>query len=184
MALRKIRLVVGAAPIGVAYTWSYPNFDGKTYVIPTYELKVLGHDQFHRPVSKTFEVIRFGVHRKSGNPKPYTVGLSQHHTYVIHRWIPTYKVHSFPSREDGAWQVHGNFLIHDGPDDPLTQLYATAGCIEVCGGPSGFVMFNKFLVEISGSVKSSFALSLKEIGDSGCMSITYTPASPPQVQVR
>ena len=32
--------------------------------------------------------------------------------------------------EDGAWQVHGNYLIHDGPDDPMTQVYVTAGCIE------------------------------------------------------
>jgi hypothetical protein len=110
--------------------------------------------------------------------------VKQHHTYVIHRWIPTYKVHSFPSREDGAWQVHKNFLIHDGPDDPLNELYATAGCIEVCGGPSGFVAFNKFVVEASGSQKSSFGLQLKEIGDSGCMSITYSPSVPPPVRLR
>ena len=26
--------------------------------------------------------------------------------------------------------MHGNYLIHDGSDDPMTQVYATAGCIE------------------------------------------------------
>ena len=104
--------------------------------------------------------------------------------YVIRRWIPTYKVHSFPSREDGAWQVHGNYLIHDGPDDPKTQLYATAGCIEICGGPDGFVAFNRFLVQLSGTTQPTLALQLKEIGDSACMTITYLPATLPAVTLR
>jgi hypothetical protein len=94
------------------------------------------------------------------------------------------EVHSFPSREDGAWQVHGNYLIHDGPDDPKTQLYATAGCIEICGGPDGFVAFNRLLVQLSGTTQPTLALQLKEIGDSACMTITYLPATPPAVTLR
>lgn len=75
-------------------------------------------------------------------------------------------------------------MIHDGPDDPMTQVYATAGCIEVCGGPEGFVAFNRLLVSLSGTTKTTFAQQLKEIGDSGCMTITYLPATPPPVRPR
>lgn len=56
--------------------------------------------------------------------------------------------------EAGAWQVYGNFLIHDGPDNKTdgAEPYATIGCIEVWGGPQGFVGFNSFLmISLSGS---------------------------------
>jgi hypothetical protein len=184
MSLRRIALTVGSTPVGTAYTWSYPNSDSKVYVVPTYGLTAVGHNDLGVEVRRDFEVLRFGVHRTIGNPTPRIVGLASHHRYVIRRWIPTYKVHSFPSREDGAWQVHGNYLIHDGPDDPKTQLYATAGCLEVCGGPEGFVAFNRFLVQLSGTTKPTLALQLKEIGDSACMAITYLPATPPAVTPR
>jgi len=184
MSLRKIRLTVGATGVGTAYTWSYPNSDGNVYVIPTYELKVKGLDDNGAPVERNFEVLRFGVHRTVANPTARMVGISHFHTYVIRRWIPTYKVHSFPSREDGAWQVHGNYLIHDGPDDPKTQLYATAGCIEICGGPDGFVAFNRFIVSLSGTTKTAFADQLKQIGEAACISITYLAATPPPVMLR
>ena len=75
-------------------------------------------------------------------------------------------------------------MIHDGPDDPKTQLYATAGCIEICGGPDGFVAFNRFLVQLSGTTQPTPALQLKEIGDSACMTITYLPATLPAVTLR
>ena len=181
MRLRRIHLTVAARTVGTAFTWSYPNSDGAIYVIPTYELRVTGHDEYHRPVDRAFEVLRFGVHRTAARPEPHVVGISHHQSYVIHRWIPTYKVHSFPSREDGAWQVHGNYLIHDGPDDPKTQLYATAGCIEVCGGPNGFVAFNQFIVDLAGSQGKSFASQLREVGHSSCMTMDYLAAQPPPV---
>jgi hypothetical protein len=184
MRLRPIQLTVEATTIGSAVTWSYPYSDGKVYVIPTYAMTVAGQNSAGRSVVRTFEVIRFGVHRTPAHPTPYMVGLSQHHRYTIRRWIPTYKVHSYPSREDGAWQVHGNYLIHDGPDHPMRQLYATAGCIEICGGPNGFVEFNRFLVELSGSTKRTMGEQLREIGDAGCMTITYVAVPPPPVIVR
>jgi hypothetical protein len=76
------------------------------------------------------------------------------------------------------------FVPTYGPDDPRTQAYATAGCLEICGGPEGFVAFNQVVVDWSGSTKASFALQLKDVGDSGCMSIPYLPATPPPVKVR
>jgi hypothetical protein len=45
MSLRPIRLTVESDPIGSAFTWSYPNSDGKVYVIPTYALTVIGRSQ-------------------------------------------------------------------------------------------------------------------------------------------
>lgn len=184
MRLRPIRLTVGAMPIGEAYTWSYPHGDGKIYVIPTYQLTVNGTSKVGTTVKLDFEVLRFGIHRTVANPTPRTVGISSLHTYTIRRWIPTYRVHSASSRENGAWQVHGNFLIHDGPDYPKSQLYATAGCLEVCGGPNGFVLFNKYLVDLSGTKKIGLNEQLAEVGASGCISITYLPAEYPPVKVR
>jgi len=184
MSLRRIRLTVGAVPTGTAYTWSYPNSDGKVYVIPTYQMSVVGTDDKKAPVLRDFEVLRFGVHRTVANTTPRIVGMRNLQTYVIRRWIPTYKVHSFPSREDGAWQVHGNFLIHDGPDDPYTQLYATAGCIEVCGAPNGFVEFNQFLATLAGATKPTYNEQMQQIANAGCMSITYLGAKLPPVQVK
>lgn len=122
MSLREIHLRVGATPLGIAYTWSYPNSNGRVYVVPTYGLTVKGYNDAHLPSERTFEVLRFGVHRTQANLTPRVVGVSSQHRYVIRRWLPNYKVHSFHSREDGAWQVHGNYLIHDGPDNPKTQL--------------------------------------------------------------
>jgi hypothetical protein len=46
------------------------------------------------------------------------------------------------------------------------------------------VAFNRFLVELSGTMQPTLALQLKEIGDSGCMTITYLPATPPAVTLR
>jgi hypothetical protein len=80
--------------------------------------------------------------------------------------------------------VNGNYLIHDGPDNPKTQLYATAGCVEICGGPNGFVAFNQHIIVLSGSMRSAMAQQLAEIGASGCMSITYLPATPPPIRLR
>jgi hypothetical protein len=56
-------------------------------------------------------------------------------------------------------------LIHDKPDDPKTQLYATAGCIEICGGPEGLVAFNQFLVRSTALVLTMLA---------GCPSLAFS----------
>jgi hypothetical protein len=50
--------------------------------------------------------------------------LADYQTHTIKAWLPDYSVHSYPSPEDGAWQVYNNFVIHDGPDKPKQQLYA------------------------------------------------------------
>jgi hypothetical protein len=184
MAIRKIQLTVGNSPIGTAITWSYPNSDGKTYLIPTYQMAVEGTDGTGAPKAVTFEVIRFGVYRKTATSAPTVVGLAQAQTHKIKAWLPDYTVHSARSLERGAWQVYDNFLIHDGPDFPMVQSYATAGCIEICGSPEGFVKFNELILELAGSTKGSRNEQLAEIGASGKMVITYLPATRPPLKVQ
>ena len=176
-ALRGIQMTVGNVPIGTAVTFDYPDMNNQTqYLIPTYSLDVKGTDASGRRISKSFEVIRFGVNTlRNGNIA--MVGLANAQSYRIQNWISTYSVHSASSTETGAWQVNGNYLIHDGPDNPMSEMYATAGCIEVCGGPNGFVTFNNFLLSLSG------ASSLSQLGSSGTMSIKYLPATRPPIRI-
>lgn len=184
MSLRKIHLVIGAEPYGQAVTWSYPNFDGKLYTIPTYLLTANGMTATGAPARRQFEVLRFGVNRKTATATPRMVGRLGPETFTIQRWLPNYKVHSFRSQEDGAWQVTGNYLIHDGPDHPLTEYYATAGCIEICGWPHGFVQFNDWLINFSGAQQYGRGEKLAAIGSAGVVSIMYRKANLPPVVVR
>ncbi len=174
--IRPITMTVGSVPFGQAITWSYPYNNKKTYIIPTYQLTVTGTDASGNQITKVFEVIRFGVNATSDG-KVKIVGLADYQTYKIKAWDPTYPVHSYPSTEDGAWQVFGDYLIHDGPDLPITQSYATAGCIEICGGPNGFITFNKFLLTLSG------ANSYSELGSSRMMTIIYNEAVRPPLKL-
>ncbi len=84
--------------------------------------------------------------------------------------------------EKGAWQVYGNFLIHDGPDDPKREIYASIGCLEVCNGPNGFDKFNDFIVSLSGSHATTRMNKLLDVGKSGKMKIIYKKATRPALQ--
>ena len=149
------------------------------YTIPTYNLIVSGTDVSGRRVQYDFEVLRFGIQFKKGFSSPRVVGLADSQTHVIKDWLPHYTVHSAASVERGAWQVTGNFLIHDGPDDPTSEVYASIGCIEICHGPRGFDRFNNLLITLSGPKSHSRAERLKEIGHARNMSITYLRATRP-----
>jgi hypothetical protein len=108
------------------------------------------------------------------------VGLAEFQTHVIKAWLPDYRVHSAASPENGAWQVYGNFLIHDGPDNPR-EIFATIGCIEIMG-PQGFIRFNDLVSALSGPKATNRAQQLIEIGGAGQMSITYAKASRPPLK--
>jgi hypothetical protein len=183
--MRKITMIVGNTPIGLGITWAYPFGDAatKTYQLPTYHLTVSGIDLKGASQQRKFEVFRFGVQKESPLATPSVVGLAEAQTHVIKRWIPTYTVHSARSAEVGAWQVYKNFLIHDGPDNPMgkRQIYATIGCIEICGGPNGFNKFNDFIIELAGSNAKTRPDKLLDIGKSGKLSITYLAAQRPKL---
>lgn len=180
--MRPVKILVGSAPIGTAVTWAYPDGGAETYVIPTYELTVSGNDRNGISQSRKFEVIRFGVHQKGKRGQPTIVGLANHQIHIIKAWLPHYTVHSASSPEKGAWQVYGHFLIHDGPDDPHRQVYASIGCIEICGGPNGFVDFNDYLIELSGPRSASRAEKLEEIGRARNISVEYKRATRPPLR--
>lgn len=180
--MRPVKLLVGSKPIGTAVTWAYPDGGAETYIIPTYELTVSGKDHGGVSHQRKFEVIRFGVYQKGKRGQPTVVGLANHQIHIIKAWLPDYTVHSASSPEKGAWQVNENFLIHDGPDDPHRQVYASIGCIEICGGPNGFVDFNDYLIQLSGPKSTNRAEQLKEIGRARNISIEYEKASRPPLR--
>jgi len=180
--MRHVQMTVGNKEVGKARTWAYPQGAKHGHFwIPTYNLKVEGSDNNGKALTRNFEVIRFGIHCPTDKSKPTVVGLANEQIHVINAWLPSYSVHSAPSLEQGAWQVYKSFLIHDGPDDPLNEVYASIGCIEICRGPMGFDLFNNFLIELSGPKSSGRSAQLAEIGRARNMSIKYLAASRPPI---
>ena len=176
--IQAIKLLVGSKVIGEALTWAYPA--GKAhgiFWIPTYQLTVTGNNS-----TATFEVIRFGIQCKTSKSSPVIVGLSQNQNHVIKAWLPNYSVHSAHSKEMGAWQVYDNFLIHDGPDDPKSEVYASIGGIEICNGPEGFDLFNDTLINMAKPKSSGRNDKLIEIANSKQLSIEYLAASRPPLK--
>lgn len=179
--MRSVSLVVSGTANGTGKTWAYPN--GKAlgfFQIPTYSCTVSGKGSGGGVVKQVFNVFRFGVHCPDGKSAS-VVGLAKLQTHAIKAWIPTYRVHSYVSPEEGAWQVYGNFLIHDGPDDSK-EIAATIGCIEILG-PMAFVKFNDLIISLAGPRASSREKQLLEIGDSGKLTITYQAAARPSLKL-
>ena len=178
--MRDVKITIGGVPVGDQRTWAYPRGQslGK-YLVPIYNCSVKGVDDGGKPVMGRFKVLRFGVQCKDGKTAA-VVGLSDYQVHRIKAWLPNYRVHSANSQENGAWQVYGNFLIHDGPDNP-TELFATTGCIEIMGY-RGFVKFNDLMISLSGSRANSRARQLAEIGRSGNITVTYEKASRPPLK--
>ncbi|CAM2005242.1 hypothetical protein [Acanthopleuribacter pedis] len=183
--MRPIKLTMTNVIVGEALTWAYP--DGHAlghFLIPTYRLTVAGSDDLGKKAERHFEVFRFGIQGKDRGkgPEARVVGLADLQTHVIKSWLPHYTVHSARSVERGAWQVYDNFLIHDGPDDPHTEVYASIGCIEICNGPRGFDMFNDYLIALSGATAAGRADRLAQIGKARNMTITYHKATRPPLK--
>lgn len=179
--MRAVRIVVGGTPTTQEQrTWAYPNGASLgQYWVPVYPCFVSGTDDADKAVRQRFDVLRFGVQSKDGKTAR-AVGLAERQTHTIKAWLPHYRVHSALSPENGAWQVYGNFLIHDGPDNP-SELFATVGCIEIMGR-RGFVKFNDLIISLVGPTATSRPRQLAEIGRSGRISITYEAASRPTLK--
>ena len=178
--MRRVALTVGAISSREGKTWAYPNGASLgTFLIPMFPLTVNGKDSSGRAVTSTFPVFRFGVQSVDGKTA-HVVGLADQQTHTIKAWLPTYRVHSARSPENGAWQVYGNFLIHDGPDDD-SELFATIGCIEVIG-PQGFSKFNDLLISLMDPPGTNRDNKLAAIGSSGQLTITYQRANRPPLK--
>ena len=178
--MRPVKLTVGGMLFGEHKTWAYPAGQALgVFLVPVYQCLVEGTDNSGKSVKETFQVLRFGVQSKDGKTAS-VVGLANAQTHVIKAWLPTYRVHSASSPENGAWQVYDSFLIHDGPDYP-TELFATIGCIEIMG-PRGFVKFNELVVALSDPKATSLPDQLLEIGRAGQLTITYDIAVRPPLK--
>ena len=138
----KITITIAGSPNGnFTSTWAYPDGDRTEYrKTPLYDIIVSSDIG-----SEKFEGIRFGPRNKNG--KTSVPGLADSQTHKI-AWHPSYDPSSNGSAEKGAWIIYGNFLIHDGPDNPR-QPFGTAGCVEVAG-PSAFSRFNNAILRLSG----------------------------------
>jgi hypothetical protein len=177
--MRNVILNVGGKAVGQGKTWAYPN--GKAlgiFYVPSFNMSVSGVDNTGARITRTFEVLRFGLHCTDGKT-PVSVGLADYQRHIIKSWIPTYTPHSAPSIEGGAWQVYNSFLIHDGPDN-INEVFATIGCIELMG-PLGFVKLNDLLIELCGPTATTRDEQLAQIGRSGKLSIVYEKSTRPPV---
>jgi hypothetical protein len=187
--VRPITIDVTDETVGSAVVWGYPRDDvpqediGPLYEVPTYKIIVRGTFDDGTSAKREFEAIRFGVQQKTTQNRPRVVGLAHEQTHIVKQWLPNYAVHSASSEERGAWQVIEAFLIHDGPDNPLDRNdpYASIGCVELCG-PRGFIVFNQYLVSLSGTTSSGLDHKLAEIGDSKMLRVHYAAASRPPVK--
>ncbi|MDR0563777.1 MAG: hypothetical protein LBG78_02415 [Azoarcus sp.] len=178
--MRTVDIWVSGMPIRESTTWAYPNGGHLgLFLVPVYQCTVTGVDDANRIVSERFDVLRFGVMCKDGRTASI-VGLADRQTHVIKAWIGSYNVHSARSNENGAWQVYGNFLIHDGPDNS-SELFATVGCIEIMG-TQGFSRFNDLIIRLSGSKAKTRDAQLVEIGRAGTMRIKYDAAKRPPLK--
>jgi hypothetical protein len=178
--MRAVKISVGSTQVGEQRTWAYPS--GRSlghFFVPIYHCYVEGQDDSGKAVREQFDVLRFGVQSKDGKTAS-VVGLAEMQTHVIKAWLPHYRVHSASSPENGAWQVYGNFLIHDGPDNP-GEIFATIGCVEIMGA-RGFVRFNDLVIALSGPKAKAKDQQLLEIGGAARMSITYARATRPPLK--
>ncbi len=177
--MNRCSLTVTKTILGEGKTWAYPSGGGLgTFLIPIYKLVVNGTDG-SKQVTQDFPVFRFGVQCEDG-VHAHVVGLAEKQTHTIKAWLGTYKVHSFRSSEDGAWQVYDSFLIHDGPDDD-TEVFATIGCVEVMG-PKAFTAFNDLLISLMDPPGADRDARLTAIGRSGKLIVSYEKAERPALK--
>jgi hypothetical protein len=179
--MRAVALTVDGKPVDESKIWAYPNGEPLgDFLTPIYEMTVKGTDSGGNAIMETIRVLRFGVQCEDGKTAR-VVGLAEKQTHVIKAWVPTYVVHSAKSPENGAWQVYERFLIHDGPDGPFDEVFATIGCIEITG-PQGFSKFNDLLIRLMEPRGTNRDQKLAAIGGSGKLSITYLPAVRPALK--
>ncbi len=166
--IRAVSVTVGGASIGTATVRSYPTDDGHTYEVPLYNMTVSGTNDAGTAVSQSWSVIRFGVqYDEARGVGPRVVGLADEQTHTLN-WV---------DYMGGSWQVYGNFLIHDGPDNPDGTRWGAIGCVEVCGA-NGWENFNTLIKDLSNSDSES------AISSAGQLTVSYAAATRPALTRR
>lgn len=85
-------------------------------------------------------------------------GLADHHSkQAVPNYLPDYSVHNRPSPDKGAFQLHGNFLIHAGPRTLADKGWGAAGCVEIIGF---FEVFKQDVRALSGQHETALDTAL------------------------
>ncbi|SUB88376.1 Uncharacterised protein [Porphyromonas macacae] len=171
MTLRKVQLVVSNQVVGGQFyhATSFPHRDRDKngiwdiYNVPVYYLYIKGSDEKGRRISKAWRVLRFMPYwNDPSDPNPHylqegwvVAGLCSHPNQPVAQYKRFYRVHSAPSKYDGAIVIKNSFYIHAGPSSiPIAPegVYGSAGCIEVIGN---FYEFKNQIKQLSGSQKTA-----------------------------
>lgn len=137
---RKVRIVITSREIGEGLVRAYPDSNTKEYIVPLYECYIEGKTESGIKKTEYFKVIRFGIQRDEGkNIEPKVVGLKDKQTHVL-TWV---------NYMEGSWQVYGNWLIHEGAENPSIQAWGALGCVEVTGRGE-WRRFNDVIRSLSG----------------------------------
>ena len=121
--IRSVEIIVSSKPVGTGKVRAFPYRMGGRFRVPLYEMVVIGTDSSLKKVERKFKVIRFGVKQVSRIDRHRVVGLKDFQVHSLKR----------AGYMDGSWQIYGDFLIHDGADNPKRQAWGSIGCIEVTG---------------------------------------------------
>ncbi|MEL6586556.1 MAG: hypothetical protein AAFY65_02595 [Pseudomonadota bacterium] len=150
---------------------AYPHDNGHTYKVPVYDMEVSGLGPSATAKTTVFKVIRFGVKQSSASDTPTVVGLKDKQVHILSR----------VDYMEGSWQLYGNFLIHDGANNPQKSAWGQIGCIEVVGmmgGKDAWKVFEALVLSLSG------AKTAAKLGKSGKFSIKIDAVAtrPPLVE--
>lgn len=164
-SIRPVKVLITRTTVGNGLVVTHPFEDGHKYIVPLYKMTVSGKDNNKKSISEDFKVIRFGVQWKDNGTKAKVVGLASSQSHKL-KWV---------DYMGGSWQVHKNWLIHKGADNPQVSAWGAIGCVEVCG-VGGWKKFNNLIVKLSGSN------SYTEIGQSGKLVATYESTNRPPLK--
>ncbi len=165
--IRAINITITKTIIRTTIVHSYPDTNNTLYKMPLYEMIVTGTNDQGHIISKSFEILRFGIYTNiSEGIYEKLIGLSNEQSYAL-QWINDLM--------DGVWQIQNDWLIIPGSPDPITEIWGATGCIEICG-PNAWDDFMKLITQLTGST------DFNSIGMSKKITLTCTKAVSPKVE--
>ncbi|MCF6242433.1 MAG: hypothetical protein L3J74_13925, partial [Bacteroidales bacterium] len=110
----------------------------------------------------------FGVKRNVSKDIEFrVVGLAESQSHKL-KWV---------DYMGGSWQVMGNWLIHEGAENPTKQAWGALGCIEVCG-ENAWNKFNELLKSLTN------VDDYNEMGKLELLTVEYLPAPRPALRIK
>ncbi len=170
--MRKVNIFISNVTQGDAHISSYPdNQKSKKikYKVPLYIVNVEGVNHNGTRVSEVFNAVRFGVHKPYGSDRIRVVGLSDDQTHTL-TWD------NISTMTENAWRVYDGFFIHPGPDYPMSQVFGSIGCVEICG-VGEWDRFNETILNLTGA-KDEYEVSDNKLLTAEYQSATRPPLTP------